>query len=87
MKSCAPILILATIVLSGCLRGPVYKRSMVPAPPTFRGQASADSISLADQAWWNIYSDPLLEDLIKEAGIRYLKARKLERRAKKSAKV
>jgi hypothetical protein len=29
----------------------------------------------------------LLEDLIKEAGIRYLKARKLERRAKKSAKV
>jgi len=40
---------------------------MVPAPPTFRGQASADSISLADQAWWNIYSDPLLEDLIKEA--------------------
>jgi multidrug efflux system outer membrane protein len=40
---------------------------VVQAPPTFRGQAAADSISLADQAWWNIYSDPLLEALIKEA--------------------
>ena len=29
----------------------------------------------------------LLEDLIKEAGIRYLKARKLERRVKKGARV
>ena len=67
MKSCTPILALATIVLSGCLRGPVYKRPMVPAPPTFQGQASPDPISLADQAWWELYSDPLLEDLIKEA--------------------
>ena len=67
MKSGVPILLLATILLSGCLRGPVYKRPAVQVPPTFRGQASADSFSLADQAWWNIYSDPLLEDLIKEA--------------------
>ena len=67
MKSGAPILLLATILLSGCFRGPVYKRPVVQVPPTFRGQASADSFSLADQVWWNIYSDPLLEDLIKEA--------------------
>jgi len=67
VKSGVPILLLATILLSGCLRGPVYKRPAVQVPPTFRGQASADSFSLADQAWWNIYSDPLLEDLIKEA--------------------
>ena len=67
MKRCAPILVLVAIFLSGCFRGPVYQRPVVQAPPTFRGQAAADSISLADQAWWNIYSDPLLEALIKEA--------------------
>jgi multidrug efflux system outer membrane protein len=67
VKRCAQILVLAAIFLSGCFRGPVYQRPVVQAPPTFRGQAAADSISLADQAWWNIYSDPLLEALIKEA--------------------
>jgi multidrug efflux system outer membrane protein len=67
VKRCAPILVLAAIFLSGCFRGPAYQRPVVQAPPTFRGQAAADSISLADQAWWNIYSDPLLEALIKEA--------------------
>jgi outer membrane protein, multidrug efflux system len=67
VKHVAPILLLATIFLCGCLRGPVYKRPVVQAPPTFRGQANADSFSLADQAWWNIYSDPPLEALIGEA--------------------
>jgi multidrug efflux system outer membrane protein len=67
VKHGAPILVLATIFLSGCFRGPVYQRPVGQAPPTFRGQAAADSISLADQAWWNIYSDPLLVALIKEA--------------------
>jgi len=67
VKRCAPILVLVAIFLSGCFRGPVYQRPVVQAPPTFRGQEAADSISLADQAWWNIYSDPLLEALIKEA--------------------
>jgi multidrug efflux system outer membrane protein len=58
---------LVTISLSGCLVGPVYKRPAVPVPDVFRGQEAAATLSLADQAWWNIYSDPLLESLIKEA--------------------
>jgi multidrug efflux system outer membrane protein len=33
----------------------------------FRGQRATESLSLADQAWWNIFSDPLLQALIKEA--------------------
>ena len=67
MNRCAPIFVLAAIVLSGCLRGPTYKRPVVAAAPAFRGQGAAESVSLADQAWWNIYSDPLLQALIKEA--------------------
>jgi multidrug efflux system outer membrane protein len=62
----ALMLALVAISLSGCLVGPVYKRPAVPAPAVFRGQTSEDSLSVADQAWWNIYTDPLLEDLIKE---------------------
>ncbi len=67
MKYCAPLLVLATIFMSGCLWGPRFKRPTVAVPATFRGQSSADSFSLADQAWWNIYSDPLLDALISEA--------------------
>ena len=67
MKRSAPIFVVAAIFLSGCLAGPFYKRPTVSTPATFRRQSSADSFSLADQAWWNVYSDPLLEDLIKEA--------------------
>jgi outer membrane protein, multidrug efflux system len=67
VNRCAPILVLAAIVLSGCLRGPTYKRPVVAAPPAFRGQGAAESLSMADRAWWNVYSDPLLEALIKEA--------------------
>ncbi len=67
MKRCAPILVMATIFMSGCLWGPRFKKPTVTTPATFRGQATADSFSLADQSWWNIYSDPLLEALIKEA--------------------
>lgn len=42
---------------------------------------------LAPEIQKAIENGRLLEDLIKEAGIRYLKARKLERRANKGAKV
>ena len=61
------MLFLLTISLSGCLVGPVYRRPAVSAPTVFRGQTSEESLSLADQAWWSIYSDPLLEELIKES--------------------
>ena len=67
VKRCAPILVLATIFLGGCLWGPGNPKPVVQAPAMFRGQSTADSFSLADQKWWNIYSDPLLEALIKEA--------------------
>lgn len=67
MKCRAQFFVLATIFLNGCLVGPTYKRPVVQSPATFRGQSGADSFSLADQAWWNVYSDPLLETLIKDA--------------------
>ena len=60
------VLVFST-VLSGCLIGPNYKRPTVSAPATFRGQPTAEQNSFADQGWWDVYSDPFLNALIKEA--------------------
>src|ERR1700678_961491 len=54
-------------MLSGCLVGPNYKRPAISAPTAFRGQATAEQSSFADQGWWDVYSDPFLNVLIKEA--------------------
>lgn len=56
-----------TIMLSGCLLGPNYKRPTISAPAAYRGQATAEQSSFADQGWWDVYSDPFLKELIKEA--------------------
>src|SRR5207237_9120092 len=36
-------------------------------PETFRGQATAEAGSLADAAWWEVFQDPILKELIREA--------------------
>ena len=54
--------------LGACSLGPDYKRPDVKVPEAFRGEAApADSKSLADLAWWDLYRDPVLEKLIKTA--------------------
>ena len=57
----------ASLLLCGCVVGPDYNRPTINAPGAFRGQPAAEQDSFADQGWWNVYSDPLLSDLIKEA--------------------
>ena len=54
-------------ILAGCAVGPNYKRPVVSAPPAFHGQAASETDSLADLAWWDIFPDPPLGALIKEA--------------------
>jgi multidrug efflux system outer membrane protein len=56
-----------SIALSGCLLGPNYNRPTIAAPAAFRGQSAAEQTSFADQGWWDVYSDPFLNVLIKEA--------------------
>jgi multidrug efflux system outer membrane protein len=59
--------IAVTALLGGCAIGPDYKRPAVAEPETFRGQATAEAVSLADAPWWEIFRDPILKDLIQEA--------------------
>jgi multidrug efflux system outer membrane protein len=48
--------------------GPNYERPATQLPERFRGQAdSADAASLADLPWWNVFGDPALQRLVREA--------------------
>jgi multidrug efflux system outer membrane protein len=52
----------------GCVQGPNYERPQVVQPDSFRSQISAsDAASFADQPWWQVFGDPALQGLIKQA--------------------
>jgi multidrug efflux system outer membrane protein len=59
--------LVAAALLGACTVGPDYQRPSVANPRTFRGQAAAEASSLADAPWWELFEDPILRDLIREA--------------------
>ena len=58
---------LAVLLLGGCAVGPDYKRPPVANPQVFRDQPSPEQASLADLPWWEVFKDPVLQSLIREA--------------------
>jgi multidrug efflux system outer membrane protein len=59
--------VLAVFFLAGCAIGPNYKRPSVEAPAAFRDQATGSDRSFADIAWWDVYRDDRLKELIHAA--------------------
>lgn len=55
------------LLLAGCKLGPDYRRPDTKAPPNYRFSSGADAASLADEGWWQVYEDPRLQQLIREA--------------------
>jgi multidrug efflux system outer membrane protein len=60
------------VVATGCVVGPNYKRPVTSEPDAFRDApplaAGADANgSVADQAWWQIFSDDALQSLVRTA--------------------
>src|SRR6201984_1763979 len=53
--------------LGGCVVGPKYKRPVIQAPDKYYTEANPQSSSLADAPWWELFKDPVLQDLIREA--------------------
>ncbi len=52
----------------GCSVGPHYQRPVVMPPANFRGlEGQPSSESLADTAWWDLFTDDQLKSLIDEA--------------------
>jgi multidrug efflux system outer membrane protein len=65
LKQAGPVL--ASLLLAGCAVGPDFKRPATDAPRTYRDQAETGASSLAELAWWDVYKDPRLNDLIRTA--------------------
>jgi multidrug efflux system outer membrane protein len=64
-KDAGPLAV--ALILAGCAIGPNYRRPETGAPDAFRDQPAAGSQSLADLAWWDLYRDPRLAELIRTA--------------------
>ncbi|MEO8754141.1 MAG: TolC family protein, partial [Casimicrobiaceae bacterium] len=58
----------ATALLAGCVVGPDYQRPALDVPKDYRSQiAPAQAASFGDAPWWEVFRDPVLQDLIKQA--------------------
>ena len=61
------------LLLSGCTVGPDYSRPTVAAPEVYRGDSTNPSPAavstqfLGDQKWWDLFQDPVLQQLIRTA--------------------
>jgi len=61
-RRAGPIL---AFLLAGCAIGPDYKRPDTAEPSAYRGETAGSKQSLADLAWWDVYRDPRLVELIR----------------------
>ena len=63
-------LLSAALLLAGCAVGPDYKRPELQVPPEFRGHPADVPVSeksIADLAWWEVFQDPVLQELLRTA--------------------
>lgn len=55
------------LLAAACALGPDYRRPKENIPAAYRFEPTAGNDSFADQGWWQIYQDPTLQSLIREA--------------------
>ena len=66
------VLCVVGLVAAGCTVGPDYRRPDVTVPSTFRGAGAAAPVqapapTFGDLAWWQLFQDPSLQQLIRTA--------------------
>jgi outer membrane protein, multidrug efflux system len=54
-------------IFTGCAVGPKYARPAIQPPATFYTEQQASTNSAADMAWWELFKDPVLQGLVREA--------------------
>src|SRR5246127_5092238 len=55
------------LLAAACALGPDYRRPKENIPAAYRFEPTAGNESFADQGWWQIYQDPTLQSLLREA--------------------
>jgi len=64
-------------ILAGCVVGPDYRRPSVEVPTAYRSQLGpAEAASFGDVPWWEVFHDPVLQELIRQALANNLDLRK-----------
>lgn len=58
---------LLPFLLAGCNLGPKYQRPAFHPPTDYYTEQQANQTSVADLAWWDLFKDPVLQGLIREA--------------------
>lgn len=68
-----PLAIAIATAITGCAVGPDYQRPVLDIPALFRGeeqsagkQKTESTVTMGDVAWWQVFSDPVLVQLINE---------------------
>ena len=51
-------------LMAGCALGPNYKRPAVESPDSYRFAAGQTTNCFGDLPWWQVFKDPVLQDLI-----------------------
>ncbi len=59
--------VLLSLFITGCSVGPKYKRPAIQPPADFYAEHQIATTSEADLAWWELFKDPALQSLIREA--------------------
>ena len=68
MRASAPLTF--SLLLAGCMVGPNYQRPAIDAPGSYRANSQSDIVSsesLGDEKWWEVFQDPVLQELIRTA--------------------
>jgi multidrug efflux system outer membrane protein len=64
----AVVLIGALLLSAGCVMGPNYARPQMPSPDQYRFvEGAAQAQSFADAPWWQVFDDPALQALVRDA--------------------
>jgi outer membrane protein, multidrug efflux system len=66
MRKVIAVLLLPCI-LCGCTLGPKYKKPTFQPPSGYYTEQQASATSAADLAWWELFKDPVLQGLLREA--------------------
>jgi outer membrane protein, multidrug efflux system len=66
MRKIAAVALLP-LFFTGCAVGPKYARPTIQSPANFYTEEQATANSVADMAWWDLFKDPALQGLIREA--------------------
>jgi multidrug efflux system outer membrane protein len=61
------VLAAAALGAAACSFAPAYRRPDAGVPPSYRFAKPEEATSFADLPWWEIFKDPALQGLIKEA--------------------